>query len=134
LVRFVQVSNKSDFDFISFHLVSFNIAKIFFYRLTVKPRFNINGTYFGSINNDDFNGDNGDADNGNVLLRVVVVEGETKNISVNAEGNPPQIQYLWSFPDSAASATNDFKRRVQVSISSSFYTSNFVNYNRTKIS
>jgi hypothetical protein len=49
-------------------------------------------------------------------VRIVVVEGETKNISVHAEGNPPQIHYSWTFPETAETGSADFRRRVQVPI------------------
>ena len=32
------------------------------------------------------------------LKSYTVVEGESLNITLNATGNPPQIEYKWSFP------------------------------------
>ena len=73
---------------------------------SVKPRFNINGTFLVDTTED----------SETKFVRVVVVEGDTKNISVNAEGNPPQIQYSWAFPEMAETGSQDFRRRVQVSL------------------
>ena len=73
----------------------------------------MNGTFLGGSSSSLSSDDDNDVDETH-FLRVVVVEGETKNISVNAEGNPPQIQYSWSFPEMAATGSQDFRRRVQV--------------------
>ena len=36
------------------------------------------------------------------LVDYTVIEGETKNLSLLAKGNPPEIQYSWEYPDSVA--------------------------------
>lgn len=40
-----------------------------------------------------------------------VVEGESKNISLRAVGNPPEIDYSWSVPESVSSSDRVKKRK-----------------------
>ena len=36
-----------------------------------------------------------------------VIEGDTRNISLEAYGNPPQIHYAWSYPSTVTDACKD---------------------------
>ena len=36
-----------------------------------------------------------------------VIEGETRNITLEAYGNPPQIHYAWSYPSTVTDACKD---------------------------
>jgi hypothetical protein len=36
------------------------------------------------------------------LGHYTVIEGDTKNLSLKAFGNPPQIDYSWSYPEDVA--------------------------------
>ena len=46
------------------------------------------------------------------LGRYTVVEGEAKNISLRAMGNPPQIDYSWTFPPGVQSSGSGGEDRV----------------------
>ena len=36
-----------------------------------------------------------------------MIEGETRNITLEAYGNPPQIQYAWSYPSTVTGSCKD---------------------------
>ena len=36
-----------------------------------------------------------------------MIEGETRNITLEAYGNPPQIQYAWSYPSTVTDVCKD---------------------------
>ncbi len=52
---------------------------------------------------------------GKLSNTFVVTEGETRNVSMKAEGNPPQISYKWGFPPEAVARSPSFYDRIHTS-------------------